>query len=62
MNIILDKHFVPHQFDLVDIVKFEDTFPKSRSNKFLNSLYIILRTLGVCFSLSRILGSHKKFN
>jgi len=44
MNIILYKLFVPYQFDLVDIVKFEDVFPGSHSNKFLNSLYITLGT------------------
>jgi len=27
MNIILDKSFAPHEFDLVGIVKFEDAFP-----------------------------------
>jgi len=26
MNIILDQPFVPHQFDLVGIVEFEDVF------------------------------------
>jgi len=31
MNIILDKSFIPHQFDLVGIVKFDDAFPGSRS-------------------------------
>ena len=36
MNTILDKSFVPHQFDLVGIVKFKHVFPGSRSNKFLN--------------------------
>jgi len=40
MNIILDQSFVPHQFDSVGIVKFEYTFSGSRSNEFLNSLYI----------------------
>jgi len=39
---ILDKSFVPHQFDLVSIVKFEDTFPGLRSDEFLNSLYVTL--------------------
>jgi len=52
MNIILDKLFVPHQFDLVGIVKFEDVFSGSCSNEFLNSLYINLGTLEICFSLS----------
>jgi len=52
MNIILDKFFVPHQFDLVVIVKYEDVFSGSRSNEFLNSLYIILGILEICFSLS----------
>jgi len=47
MNIILDKLFVPHQFDLVGIVKFEYAFSGSRSNKFLNSLYITLETLEI---------------
>jgi len=51
MNTILDKSFVPHQFDLVGIVKFEDAFPGSHSNEFFNSLYVILRTLEICFSL-----------
>jgi len=51
MNIILDKLFVPHQFNLVGIVKFDNVFPGSRSNKFLNSLYITLGTLEICFSL-----------
>jgi len=27
MNPILDKPFVPHQFNLVGIAKFEDAFP-----------------------------------
>jgi len=27
MDPILDKPFVPHQFDLMGIVKFEDVFP-----------------------------------
>ena len=27
MNPILDKPFVPHQFDLVGIIRFEDVFP-----------------------------------
>jgi len=49
MNIILDKSFVPYQFDLVSIVKFEDVFPGSRSNEFLNSLYITLGTLEIFF-------------
>jgi len=62
MNIILDKLFVPHQFDLVGIVKFEYAFSGSRSNEFLNSLYITLETLEIWFSLSWILGSHKKFS
>jgi len=44
MNTILHKPFVPHQFDLVGIVKFKDGFSGSRSNEFLNSLYI---TLGI---------------
>jgi len=52
MNTILDKSFVPHQFDLVSIVKFEDAFPRSRSNEFLNSLYVTLGTLEISFSLS----------
>jgi len=52
MNIILDTSFVPHQFNLVGIVKFENAFPGSRSNKFLNLLYITLQTLEICFSLS----------
>jgi len=47
MNIILDNFFVPHQFDLVGIVKFEDASPGSRSNDFLNSLYITLETLEI---------------
>jgi len=47
MNIILDKLFAPHQFDLVGIVKFEDAFPRSRSNKFLNSLYMTLESLEI---------------
>jgi len=52
MNIILDKLFVPHQSYLVSIVKFEDTFLGLRSNRFLNSLYVTLGTLEICFSLS----------
>jgi len=52
MNTILDKSFVPHQFDWVGIVKFEDTFPGSRSNEFLNSLYVILGILEIYFSSS----------
>jgi len=44
MNTILDKPFLPHQFDLVSNVKFDDTFFKSRSNEFLNSLYVTLET------------------
>jgi len=59
MNIILDKPFVPHQFYLVSIVKFEDTFLKLRSNEFLNSLYVTLGTLEICFSLSLIVSSHE---
>ena len=39
MNTILDKSFVPHQFDLVGIVKVEDVFFGSRCNEFLNSVY-----------------------
>jgi len=46
-NIILYKPFVPHQFDFVGIVKSGDAFPGSYSNKFLNSLYIILGTLEI---------------
>jgi len=46
-DIILYQPFVPHQFDFVGIVKFEDAFPGSRSNKFLNLLYIILGTLEI---------------
>ena len=45
MNIILDKFCVPHQFNLVGIIKFEDAFPRSHSNEFLNLLYITLETL-----------------
>jgi len=52
MNIILDQSYVLHQFDLVGIVKFEDTLSESRSNEFLNSLYITLGTLEIWFSLS----------
>ena len=48
MNTILDKPFVPHQSDLVSIVKFDDTFSESRSNEFLNSLYVTLETLEIC--------------
>jgi len=47
MNIILDKLCVPHQFDLMGIVKFEYVFPGSRSNEFLNSLYITLEILEI---------------
>ena len=47
MNIILDQPFVPQQFDLVGIVKFEEVFLRSRSNEFFNSLYIILGTLEI---------------
>jgi len=46
------KLFVPHQFDFVGIVKFEDVFFGSRSNEFLNSLYVSIGTLEICFSLS----------
>ena len=52
MNTILDKSFVSHQFDLVGIEKFKDVFPGSHSNEFLNSLYVTLRTLEICFSWS----------
>jgi len=52
MNIILDEPFILHQFYLVSIVKFEDSFLGLRSNKFLNSLYVTLGTLEICFSLS----------
>jgi len=51
MNNILDKLFLPHQFHLMGIVKFDDAFPGSRSNEFLNSLYVTLRTLEICLSL-----------
>jgi len=37
-----DKPFVPNQFDLVGIVKFEDVFPRSCSNELLNLLYVTL--------------------
>jgi len=47
-----DKSFIPHQFDFVGIVKFKDVFPGSCSNEFLNSLYITLGNLEICFSLS----------
>jgi len=47
MNIILDKLFVPHQFNLVGIVKFEDIFPGLHSNEFLNSLCITLETVEI---------------
>jgi len=47
-----DKSFVPHQFDLLGIVKFKDVFPGSCPIKFLNSLYVTLGTLEICFSLS----------
>jgi len=36
MTTILDKLFLPYQFNLVGIVKYNDAFPGSRSNKFLN--------------------------
>jgi len=49
MNTILDKPFVSHQFYLVSIVKFEDTFSGLCSNEFLNSLYVTLGTLDICF-------------
>ena len=52
MNNILDKLFVPHQFHLVGIVKSENALPGSRSNEFLNSLYVTLGILENCFSLS----------
>ena len=52
MNIILDKSFIPHQFNLMGIVKFDYAFLGLRSNEFLNSLYITLGTLDICFSLS----------
>ena len=52
MNIILGKPFILYQFNLVSIVKFEDAFLRSRSNKFLNSLYITIGTLDIFFSLS----------
>jgi len=54
-----DKSFVPHQFDLLCIVKFKDVFLGSRFNKFLNSLYVTLGTLEICFSLSWILDAHE---
>ena len=54
-----DKLFIPHQFDLVGTVKFKDVFPGSRSNESLNSLYVTLGTLEICFSLSRIFSSHE---
>ena len=47
-----DKPFIPHQFDLVGIIKVEDVFSGPRSNKFLNSLYLSIGTLYICFSLS----------
>jgi len=53
-NTILDKPFV-----LVGMVKFEDVFPGLRSNEFLNSLYITLGTLEICFSLSSILSYYE---
>jgi len=46
------KPFVPHQFDWVSIVKFEDAFLGSRSNEILNSLHVIIGILEICFSLS----------
>jgi len=61
MNTILDKSFVSHQFDLMGIEKFDDVFPRSHCNEFLNSLYVTLRTLEICFSLSGILDSHENF-
>jgi len=54
-----DKSFVPYQFDLVGIVKVEDVFSGSHSNEFLNSLYVSIGTLDICFSLSLILGSRE---
>jgi len=56
MNHILDKSFVPHQFDLVGIVKFKDVPPRSRSKAFSNSLYATLRILESCLSFSSIFG------
>jgi len=41
------------------IVKFDYAFLGLRSNEFLNSLYITLGTLDICFSLSWVLGSHE---
>jgi len=52
MNTILDEPFIPYQFDLMGIIKFEGTSPESCFNEFLISLYVILRTLNICFSLS----------
>ena len=54
-----DKSFVPHQFDLLGIVKFKDVFPGSCPIKFLNSLYVTLGTLEICFSLSWIFDAHE---
>jgi len=53
---ILDQSFVPHQFDLVGITKFEDVSPDHVLNHFQNSLYVILGTLESCFSFSSIFG------
>jgi len=54
-----DKSFVPHQLDLVGIIKFENVFPGSCYNEFLNSLYVTLENLEIYFSLSWILGSYE---
>jgi len=56
MDPILDKPFVPHQFNLVGIAKFEDAFPDHVLKVFSNSLYVTLGTLESCFSFSSIFG------
>jgi len=53
MDPILNKSFVPHQINLVGIVKFEDAFP---DHLFSNSLYVTLGTLESYFSFSSIFG------
>jgi len=61
MDPILYKFVVPHQFDLVDIVKFEDASSnhESCSKEFSNSLYVTLGTLESFFHFLQFLHSHK---
>jgi len=64
MKTISDKPFVPYQFYLVSILKFEDTFPGLCYNEFLNSLYVTLGTLEFVFHCLEFLVLMKflKFN